>query len=119
MKREEIYKKEREELLIELLKEIGVDNGEKRKLKDELEKDSIKEYVRSNNDRIKRYYSTSRWRSTYRNDNKEMNIIKNIMREHDIEILKLEKKKKLQDGIYESHRLYIFEIPEEIKQKIN
>lgn len=67
---------------------------------------------------IKKYYSTSRWRSVYREDNKELNIIKNIMREHGIEILKIERKRKKEEK-NESYRIYIFEIPEEIKNKIN
>lgn len=116
MKREKIYEKEREEILINIIKKIEL--RENRILKEELERETIKEYIHEKMEEIKKYYSTSRWRSVYREDNKELNIIKNIMREHGIEILKIERKRKKGEK-NESYRIYIFEIPEEIKNKIN
>ena len=116
MKREKMYEREREEILINLIKELEL--RENRILREELEKDKIKEYIQLKMEEIKKYYSTSRWRSVYKEDNKELNIIKNIMREHGIEILKIEKKRRKEEK-NESYRVYIFNIPEEIKIKLN
>ncbi len=115
MKREKLYEREREEILINLIKELEL--RENRILREELEKDKIKEYIHKKMEEIKKYYSTSRWRSVYKEENKELNIIKNIMREHGIEILKIEKKRRKEEK-NESYRVYIFDIPEEIKIKI-
>ncbi len=116
MKREDRYKRERGEMINEIIKRLEIDKNRK-KGREELETEEIKEYVLSRMEEIKKYYSTSRWRSVYRDDNKELNILKNIMREHGINIIKTEKKKKTEEGKYEGHRVYIFEIPEEIKIK--
>ena len=111
--KEELYKKERLEILKDLIKKIGITKEENKKLKEELENETIKEYIRSKEEEITKYYSTSRWKSIYKEENKELNIIKNIMRENNIEILKIEKK-RLKEGKYSSYRVYVFEIPNEI-----
>lgn len=116
--KDKLYMKERENILIELINKLGINNTENRILRDELEKEEIREYIKNKFEEIKQYYSTSRWRSVYREENKELNIIKNIMREHKIEILKIERKRLKDNGKYEGYRIYIFEIPEEIKNKL-
>jgi hypothetical protein len=116
--KEELYEKEREDILIKVLKLIGIDKNNNRILRENLEKPEIKEYINEMMEEIKKYYSISRWRSVYRKENKELNIIKNLMRENMIDILKIEKKRIKEDGKYEGYRIYIFEIPEEIKIKL-
>jgi len=105
------YKNERYEIYNNLLEKLGVNKENNRILKEDIEKDEIKSYIKEKLDDIKKFYSTGQWRSIYRENNVEMNIIKNIMRENNIEILKLERKRKNDDDKYHSYRIYVFMFP--------
>lgn len=113
-KKSELYKGEQEEILKRILNLIGVSRENDRKSRDELELEEIKESIRGMRDEIIKYYTTSRWKTFYREENQELNMIKNIMKEHGIEIYKLEKK-KTNDGKVERRRLYIFNIPHNLE----
>jgi hypothetical protein len=80
----ELYKEERLDILIRILKVIGIDRDKDRKSRDELESEGIKENMREMRDEIIKYYTTSRWKTFYREDNQELNMIKNIMKEKKI-----------------------------------
>ena len=113
-KKSELYKVEQEEILKKILSLIGVNRENDRMTRDELEQEEIKENMRKMRDDIIKYYTTSRWKTFYREDNQELNMIKNIMKEHGIEIYKLEKK-RMNEGHAERRRLYIFNIPQNLE----
>lgn len=113
-KKSELYKENQEDILRRILKVIGVDRENDRKSRDELEGEEIKESIREMREEIIKYYTTSRWKTLYREENQELNMIKNIMKEHGIEIYKLERKKS-NEGKIERKRLYIFNIPKNIE----
>lgn len=113
-KKSELYEFEQKEILKKILNVIGVNRENNRKSRDELECDEIKDHMREMRDDIIKYYTTSRWKTFYREDNQELNMIKNIMKEHGIEIYKLEKKRS-NDGKVERRRLYIFNIPNNLE----
>ena len=83
----ELYKEERLDILIRILKVIGIDRDKDRKSRDELESEGIKENMREMRDEIIKYYTTSRCKTFYREDNQELNMIKNIMKEKKIYII--------------------------------
>ena len=70
--------------------------------------------MREMKDDIIKYYTTGKWKTLYREDNQELNLIKNVMKENGIEIYKLEKKTK-NNGKIKSSRLYIFNIPNNLE----
>jgi len=109
------YKTEQEEILNNLIKKIGFNKENNRVLKEQIETDEIKKYILSIQDNIKKYYAVGNWASIYKKTNIEMNIIRNIFKEHNIEILKIEKKRKNEENKYESYRVYVFLFPEESK----
>jgi len=115
-KKSELYKYNQDEILKRIIGKIGITRENNRKNREELETEEIKNSIRECTDDIIKYYSTSKWKTFTREDNQELNIIKNIMKEHGIEIYKLERKRQRQtDGKYESYRLYIFNIPKNIE----
>jgi hypothetical protein len=115
-KKSELYKENQNEILRKIIKIIGITTDNNRKNRDELETEEIKESIRELTDDIIKYYSTSKWKTFIREYNQELNVIKNIMKEHGIEIYKLERKRQREsDGKYESYRLYIFNIPKNIE----
>ena len=65
--KEELYEKEREEILIKVLKLIGIDKNNNRILRDNLEKPEINEYINEMMEEIKKYYSISRQHQFYSN----------------------------------------------------
>jgi hypothetical protein len=113
-KKSELYENEQKEILKKILNLIGINRLNNRKTREELEGDEIKESMREMREDIIKYYTTSRWKTFYRDDNQELNMIKNILKEHGIEIYKLEKKRS-NDGKIERSRLYIFNIPNNLE----
>jgi hypothetical protein len=114
-KKSVIFKKEQQEIFVELLQKLGITKENNRILKEEIEREYIKEYIREKEEDIKKFYSACKWKSVGKENNLEINIIKNIMRENNVDILKLERKKKSEeDNKYHSYRVYVFMFPEEI-----
>lgn len=106
-KKTELYIEERKNILNEILQFIHVSKENNKIYKSELENDNLKKFINNKFDDIIKYYTASKWASLYREKNREINILKNIMREHGIEIYKLEKKTII-DGKINRDRLYIF-----------
>lgn len=116
--KEELYVKEREEIMLKILEVIKITRKRNRIMKWELEKEEVREGINDLIDDIKRYYKTSKWRSMKTWKDKEMNIINNVLKEHDIEIIKIDKKSKSEDNRYHNYREYIYNINEKIKEKM-
>jgi len=109
------YKNEQDAILNNLILKIGISKDNNRILKEKIETDEIKQYILDIQDDVKKYYAIGNWASIYKKTNIEMNIIRNIFKEHNIEILKIEKKRKNEENKYESYRVYVFLFPEELK----
>jgi len=86
--------------------------------KEELEKEEVRIEIRNLMGEIKKYYKTSNWRSIKTWKDQELNLINNILKEHEIEILKIDRKRKCEDNKYHNYREYIFNIKEEILNKM-
>jgi len=106
-KKTELYSEERVNMFNEILNFINISKENNKIYKSELENDKLKEFINSKMEEIIKYYRASKWASLYREKNRELNVLKNIMREHGIEIYKLEKKTTV-DGKINRDRLYIF-----------
>jgi hypothetical protein len=115
--KEELYDKEREEIMIKVLKLIGVSKERKRFRKEEIEVEDIKEEMNKILEDIKKYYNISKWRSIKTWKEKEVNLITNILRYNGIETIKVDRKRKI-EGKYVHYREYIFDVGEEILNKL-
>jgi hypothetical protein len=117
MRKDDIYEMEQKEILIKLLKEIGLTPYKLSIERSELEKEIIKDKIRGMKDEIWKYYKTSGWNSCKYGKNPELNIIKNICKHHNIKIYKVEKKKKEGDKL-KGYKIYDFNINDKIKEEL-
>lgn len=117
MRKDERYVKERDDMLIRVLKAIGVNKGRTIIERSELEGDEIVSEIRGLRDEIWKYYKTSGWNSCKYGKCQELNIIKNICKYHGITIYKVEKKRVDGDKI-RSYKVYDFNINDEIRAKL-
>jgi ribosomal protein L13E len=62
-RKDDKYKKEQEEILIKIIRKIGISKDKRRFNREELERETIKDYINEMLDEIKRYYKMSNWRS--------------------------------------------------------
>jgi hypothetical protein len=115
--KEELYEKEREDILIKVLKLIGITRERKRINREEMESEEIKEGIKNMLEEIKKYYKISKWRSIKTWKDKEINIITNILKYNGIEIIKTDRKRKVEEK-YVHYREFIFDIGEGILNKI-
>ena len=116
--KKELYDKEREMIMLKILKIINIDKTNRKIRKEEIDKEEVRIEIRGMMEEIKRYYKTSNWRSIKTWKDQEINLINNIMKEHEIEILKIDKKRKCEDNKYHNYREYIFNIKEDILNKL-
>lgn len=115
--KELLYKKEREEIMIKILKIIGITRERKRINREEIEKEEIKESINNMLEEIKRYYKISQWRNINTWKDKEINLITNILKNNGIEIIKTDRKRKIENK-YIHYREFIFDINEDILNKL-
>lgn len=116
--KEELYEKEREEIMIKILKIMGITKDRKRIKKEEIEIEEVRKNIQELMVEIKRYYKISKWRSINTWKDKELNTINNILKENGIETIKVDKKRIGEDNKYHNYREYIYEIKEEILNKL-
>jgi hypothetical protein len=116
----ELYKKEQEEILKKILKIIGINNEKIRINREELLKEEIENELKEMEEEIKKYYSVSKFKSYINGDEKYLNLIKNICKEKEINILKLQGKryKNKEEKTRETYVIYQFELNEKIKELI-
>jgi hypothetical protein len=117
-KKEELYIKEREEIMLKILKIIGISKDRKRIRKDEIEKEEVRNQIKELMEDIRRYYKISNWRSINTWKDKEINIINNVLKDNGIETIKIDKKRIGEDKKYHNYREYIYEIKDEILNQL-
>ncbi len=112
-----LYKNEQIDILKKILKIIGINEDNKKINRDELLKDEIEYELKKLEEDIKKYYSISKFRSYIEGKEKYLNLIKNICKENNILILKLQGKRYIDkvEKIRETYVIYQFEINEDIK----
>jgi hypothetical protein len=116
-RKDDKYKKEQEEILIKIIRKIGISKDKRRFNREELERETIKDYINEMLDEIKRYYKMSNWRSIKTWKEVELNLITNILKYNGIDTIKVDRKRKEGDK-YKHYREYIFDIKDEILEKI-
>jgi len=112
-RKDELYKKEQEDLLLYILKNIGINKNNLSFDRKEIDTERNKEIIRSKKEEIKKIYCVNNWNSTKTGKNLEINTLKYICRYNNININITEKKIK-EDNKYKTHRIYNFIIPNEI-----
>ncbi len=117
MKKGDKYMEEREEMLIRVLKAIGLNKERTIIERSELEGEEIVNKIRELREEIWKYYITSGWNSCKYGKCQELNIIKNICKYHGITIYKIEKKRKEGDKV-KSYKVYDFNLKDEIRDKL-
>jgi hypothetical protein len=105
-----------EEILQKIINIIGITKENKKIRKEDLCKEETRTQIRQLLDDVKKSYKTYKWRSMKTWKDIEINLITNIFKEHNIDIVKIERKKKIDDKIYR-YREYNFLIPEYIFEK--
>ena len=117
MRKEERYVKERDDMLIRVLKAIGLSNDRRIIERCELDGEEIRSKINGLRCEIWEYYRTSGWNSCKYGKCQELNIIKNICKYHGITIYKIEKKRVDGERI-RSYKVYDFNINDEIRDKL-
>ena len=117
MKKGDKYMEDREEMLIRVLKAIGLNKERTIIERSELEGEEIVNKIRELREEIWKYYITSGWNSCKYGKCQELNIIKNICKYHGITIYKIEKKRKEGDKV-KSYKVYDFNLKDEIRDKL-
>lgn len=87
-KKSELYKKEQDEILKKILKIICINNEKIRINREEIENE-----LKEMEEEIQKYYSVSKFKSYINGEEKYLNLIKNICKEKEINILKLQGKR--------------------------
>ena len=113
--KKELYQKEQYEILIKLLNIIGITKNNTTVQKSYIETIDILDNINSLKNDILKFFSTRKWHATKTGVNIEINFIRNIIREFNIEMLSLEKRKKDEESNKtKSYRYFKFIIPENI-----
>jgi hypothetical protein len=109
-----LYKNEQKEILNKILKIIGINGNNIKVNREDLLKKDTEEEIKKLEDDIKKYYSISKFRSYIEGKDKYLNLIKNICKENNIEILKLQGKRYIDkiEKKRETYVIYQFEIKE-------
>ena len=105
--KDNIYKEQQNEIFHKILEKLGVTRENNQIFKSKIDTPENNKFILDMMEDITKYYATSNWKSIYRDNNREFNILKNIMKHHGIEIYKFEKK-KTENEIIKRDRLYIF-----------
>ena len=85
-RKDELYKKEQEYLLIELLKKLGINKNNLLIQKNIIESEENKEFIRNLKEEIKKVYCVNNWNSTKTGQNIELNILRYMCRYNNIKI---------------------------------
>lgn len=109
-KKDEMYKSEQINVLIQILKKIGITQQNSSINKDVIENEETKDFIRKKKYEIKYFYYFSNWTAVISTKNSELNILRFICRYHNIKI-NIFVNQKNKNGIA---RIYNFEIPDEI-----
>ena len=107
------YSKEQKEILMKIIKKIGITKDKERCKKEELETEELKNGIKEMVEEIKKYYKMSNWRSIKTWKEQELNLITNILKYNGIDTIKVDRKRK-EGEVYKHYREYIFDIKEEI-----
>ncbi len=117
MKKDELYENEQKEILIKLLRVIGLSNDNISIERSHLESDIVKDKIREMKEEIWKYYKTTSWNSCKYGKNPELNIIKNICKHHKIKIYKIEKR-KFDGEKLRSYKIYDFNLSDKIRDEL-
>ena len=117
-RKDELYKQEQEELLIQILKKIGINRDNLSIDKKHIENDENKEFIRNKKYEIKNFYCVNNWNSTKTGQNIELNTLRYMCRYNNIKINIIVKQIKEDKDRYFIKRIYNFLIPDEILNKL-
>jgi hypothetical protein len=112
--KKEIYSKEQYNILLKLIKIIGLSQPISQLEKSDIEKNEIISQISEMKNDIYNFFKTGVWPGTKKGLNIELNMLKNIFKYFGIEIISIERKKKDENNYYKSYRIYKFIIPENI-----
>lgn len=117
-RKDDLYKQEQEELLIQILKKIGINRDNLSIDKKHIENDENKEFIRNKKYEIKNFYCVNNWNSTKTGQNIELNTLRYMCRYNNIKINIIVKQIKEDKDRYFIKRIYNFLIPDEILNKL-
>ncbi len=114
LNKKKLYEKEQQEILIKLMNIIGIKKDNVNIEKSYIESEDVSIQINNLKDDVVKYFSTSKWCSVKLGSNIEINIVRNIFKYFNIEVISIEKKRKDESNKYRSYRIYKFIIPESI-----
>jgi hypothetical protein len=117
-RKNDLYKKEQEDLLIQILQKIGINRNNLSIDKKHIENDENKEFIRNKKYEIKNFYCVNNWNSTKKGQNIELNTLRYMCRYNNIKINIIVKQIKEDKDRYLIQRIYNFLIPDEILNKL-
>jgi hypothetical protein len=109
-KKDQIYRNEQIDVLVQILKQIGLSKNNLSINKDDIESESNKIFIKNKKCEIKYFYNISNWTAITSTKNVELNILRCICRYHGVKI-NIFVSQNNQNGF---NRLYRFDIPPEI-----
>ena len=114
LNKKKLYEKEQQEILIKLMNIIGIKKDNVNIEKSYIESEDVSIQINNLKDDVVKYFCAGKWASTRVGNHTEINIVRNIFKYFNIEVISIEKKRKDEDGKYISYRIYKFIIPESI-----
>ena len=118
MRRKDIlFKREQGELLIKVLRIIGLNGNNNKINRDDLLSDVVMGGIKEIEGDSRHYYSISKFRSYSDGKDRYLNLIRNICKHNGLEILKLQGK-RYEDGSRKTYVIYHFVISDELNEKI-
>jgi len=112
--KKEIYSKEQYDILLKLIRIIGITKPISQIEKSEIEKSETINQISEMKDDIYIFFRTGPWSGTKKGLNIELNMLRNIFKHFGIEIISIERKRKDENNYYKSYRIYKFIVPENI-----
>jgi len=113
-----LFKEEQYKILLKIFNIIGVTKDNTIIERNVIESDENIKIINDLVNDINKYFSFGHKISTKIGVHKEINIVKNVVKNFGISVFSIDKKRKDENNKYKSYTLYKFEIPNEILEKM-
>ena len=114
LNKKKLYEKEQQEILIKLMNIICIKKDNINIEKSYIENEEISRQINNLKDDVVKYFSAGKWLSAKTGNHTEINIVRNVFKYFNTEVISIERKRKDENNKYRSYRIYKFIMPENI-----
>jgi hypothetical protein len=113
-----LYKEQQNDILLKILTLIGITKTNTMIERENIEREDNLKKINEMKEDINKYFTIKNKNSVKTGVHIEINIVRNICKQLGINILSIDKKRRDENNLYKSYRIYKFEIPENILDKL-